>query len=51
METTIKVDKEIIGKLHGVKGHLTFINPPKKYTLNDAIKFLIDDYYKRNMKG
>jgi len=51
METTIKIDKDVVQKLHGIKGHLDYLNPPKRHTLNDAVCFLVDDYYKRNMKG
>lgn len=47
--TTIRVEKDIMNKLHGVRGHLDYItNPPKKHTLSDTIEFLTDDYYERN---
>ena len=48
VKTTIKVDKEVVSRLHGIKGHLNYLNPPKKHDLNDALIMLVDEYYKKN---
>ena len=50
-DTTMKIDKKVLNKLHGVRGHLDYMHPPKKHTLNDAVDFLVDMYRKKHKGG
>jgi hypothetical protein len=43
-ETTIKVDKSIMGKIHGIKGYLNFTEPGTKHRLNDAVRAMAEFY-------
>jgi len=45
LKSTIKANKKDIQRLHGIRGHMDYLNPPKKHTIGDVIHMLVENYY------